>query len=203
MLSSWHNFFFASFDPGAFVAVDKPPLALWIQTASGWPFGFNGLSLILPQALAGIAAVGLIYHLVARSWGRTSGLVAALVLAVMPITTAINRDHNPDPLMVLTLLLAAWTTFKASETGRLRYALLTGALVGLGFNFKMMQALIVVPALGLTYLLGTAGSWRRKLLHLAAAMGRIFGEAFGKTTTATTKVTKTATALTTATTAAN
>src|ERR671933_1773114 len=84
MLTSWHNFFFVSFDAG-FVTVDKPPLGLWIQAASAELFGFHGWSLLLPQALAGGLSVALLYHLVSRTFGPVAGLVAALVLAVTPI----------------------------------------------------------------------------------------------------------------------
>src|SRR5919205_1100908 len=88
MLTSWHNFFFVSFDAG-FVSVDKPPLGLWIQAASAYLFGFNGLSLLLPQALAGILCVPLLYHLVRRPFGPVAGLVAALVLAVTPVAVGV------------------------------------------------------------------------------------------------------------------
>ena len=67
MLTSWRNFFFASFDSGGFVTVDKPPLGLWIQAISDKIFGFNGLSMLLPQALAGVSSVGLLYG----RWRRT------------------------------------------------------------------------------------------------------------------------------------
>ena len=173
MLSSWHNFFFASFDPGGFVTVDKPPLALWIQTASAWLFGYSSWSLLLPQAIAGVASVGLLYHLVGRTWGRGAGLIAALALALTPIAVAINRDNNPDPLLVLTLLLAAWAGIKATESGRLRWVLLCGALVGAAFDIKMLQALIVVPAFGLMYLLGSSLPWRRRIAHLAAGLAAL------------------------------
>src|SRR3954453_19361482 len=84
MLTSWHNFFFVSFDAG-FVSVDKPPLGLWIQAASAYLFGFSGLSLLLPQAIAGVLCVALIYHLVRRTYGPVAGLLAALVLGLTPI----------------------------------------------------------------------------------------------------------------------
>src|SRR5947209_4619284 len=86
MITSWHNFFFVSFDAGGFVSVDKPPLGLWIQAASARLFGFHPLSLLVPQALAGIAAVALLYHLVARSFGVVAGVLAGVALAVMPIS---------------------------------------------------------------------------------------------------------------------
>src|SRR3954453_22686748 len=93
MLTSWHNFLFASFDAG-FVSVDKPPLAFWIQAASAKLFGFDGWSLLLPQALAGVLSVGLVYHLVHRSFGLVAGLLAALALTLTPISVATNRHNN-------------------------------------------------------------------------------------------------------------
>src|SRR5271155_1127335 len=92
MLDSWHNFFFNSFDPAGFVSIDKPPLALWLQAVSAKIFGFNGLSIHLPQVLEGVAAVALLYHLVQRRFGRSAGLLAALFLAITPISVAIDRS---------------------------------------------------------------------------------------------------------------
>ncbi len=170
MLTSWHNFFFVSFDPGGFVTVDKPPLALWIQTASAKIFGFSGFSLLLPQALAGIISVYVLYRLVRRAFGPTAGLLAALALAITPITVAMNRDNNMDTLLVLTLLLATWCIIKASESGSLRWLLLSAVLVGLGFNMKTLEAYLIVPAFGLLYLLSSPLSWRKRIWHLALAL---------------------------------
>ncbi len=167
-LTSWHNFFFNSFDPGGFVTVDKPPLGLWVQTASAALFGLenSGVSLLLPQAVAGVLSVLLLYHLVRRTFGPTAGLTAALVLAVTPISVAANRNNTMDSLLVLVLLLAAWAVIRAAETGRLRWLLLCAALVGLGFNIKMLQAFLVVPAFYLLYLVGAPVRWWKRLLHL-------------------------------------
>jgi len=169
MLTSWDNFFFVSFDPAGFVTVDKPPLGLWAQTASAALFGLNGFSLLLPQALAGVLSVLLLYHLVKRTFGPTAGLVAALVLAVTPISVAANRNNTQDSLLVLLLLLAAWAVIRAAETGRLRWLLACAVLVGLGFNVKMLQALLVLPAFYLLYLLGSPVRWWKRPLHLALA----------------------------------
>lgn len=137
MLTSWHNFFFVSFDAG-FISVDKPPLGLWVQAASAWLFGFHGWSLLLPQALAGVASVALLYHLVGRTFGMGAGLVAALALALTPIVVATSRNNTADMLLVFTVLAAAWVVVHSVETGRLRWLLLGAAIVGLGFNIKMM-----------------------------------------------------------------
>jgi len=169
MLTSGHNFFFASFDPGGFVSVDKPPLGLWVQALSGLAFGFRGWSLLLPQALAGVLAVALLYHLVRRSFGPLAGLVAALVLTLTPISIAANRNNTMDSQLVLTSLLAAWAFIIATEKGRLRWLLLGAVLVGLGFNIKMLQAFLVLPALYLLYLLAAPLGLVKRLWHLALA----------------------------------
>lgn len=170
MLSSWHNFFFVSFDPGGFVSVDKPPLGLWIEALSALVFGFSGFSLLLPQALAGLAGVLLIYHLVRRRFGPTAGLIAALILALTPISVVMSRDNNQDMMMVLFLLLATWWGILATERGKLGWLLLCAVMVGLAFNVKALEAYLVMPALGLLYLLGAPGTWLKRIWHLALAL---------------------------------
>src|ERR671927_180656 len=168
MLTSWHNFFFVSFDAG-FVSVDKPPLGLWIQAASAYLFGFSSLSLLVPQAIAGVLSVALIYYLVRRVFGPVAGLVAALALAVTPVAVAIQRNNVMDALLILALLLAAWAFFIAAERGSLGWLLLGSVVVGLGFNIKMLQAFLILPAFYLLYLLAAHTSRRRRFVHLGAA----------------------------------
>lgn len=108
MLDSWHNFFFVSFDPGGFVTIDKPPLGFWLQVASAWLFGFTPFSIFLPQALAGVLSVILLYYLVRRHFGAIAGLLAALALALSPISVVTNRNNTIDSVLALTLLLGAW-----------------------------------------------------------------------------------------------
>ena len=168
MLTSWSNFFFVSFDAG-FVSVDKPPLGLWIQTANAWLFGFSGWSLLLPQAVAGVLSVALIYYLVRRTFGPIAGLLSALALAFTPIMVATSRNNTMDMLVVLFVLLAAWAFVLAAERGSLSLLLLGVALVGLGFNTKTLQAFLVLPAFYLLYLLTARASWRRRFVHLGVA----------------------------------
>src|ERR671927_1104626 len=168
MLTSWHNFFFASFDAG-FVSVDKPPLGLWVQAASAYLFGFHGWALLLPQAIAGVLSVALTYHLVRRPFGPVAGLIAALALAVTPIVVATSRNNTADMLVVLTVLVAAWAVVRAAETGRLRWLLLCAVIVGLGFNIKMMQAFLVLPAFYLLYLVAAPVPRLRRFVHLGLA----------------------------------
>src|SRR5215218_6304939 len=168
MLTSWRNFFFVSSDAG-FVTVDKPPVGLWIQAASAKVIGFQGWSILLPQALAGVLSVGLVYHLVRRAMGPTAGLIAALTLALTPISVAISRHNNLEGLLVLVILLATWAFVLAAETGRFRWRILGAFLIGLGFNIKMLEAFLIVPACFLLYLVAAPVTWPRRIMHLGLA----------------------------------
>src|SRR6184192_4778861 len=169
MLDNWHNFFFVSFDPGGFVSIDKPPLGFWLQAASAKIFGFTPFSIFLPQALAGVLSVLLLYHLVRRHFGVVAGLLAALALAVSPISVLTNRNITIDSTLALTLLIGAWAVLRAAETGKLRWLLLSAVIVGIGFNIKMLEAYLVVPAFGLLYLLAAPRSIWKRIGHLAIA----------------------------------
>ena len=131
MMMNWHNFFFVSFDPSGFISIDKPPLGFWIQTISAKIFGFQGWSLILPQALAGMISVYLIYVLVKQYYDVGAGLTAALVLALTPIFVAASRNNTIDGLLVMTTLCAAFVFFKAKQELELK---------GLLFAFFILDA---------------------------------------------------------------
>ncbi len=169
MLTSWHNFFYASFEPGGSVTVDKPPLGFWVQAVSAYFLGVNGFALALPQALAGTLSIPVLYHLVRKYFGIWAGLTSALVLALVPVTIATERNNTIDGLLVFVLLLAAWAFLKAAETGKTRHLLLGAFLVGLGFNIKMLQAYMVLPALYAVYFFGARTAWWKRILQLGAA----------------------------------
>jgi len=152
MTTSWHNFVFISLDRTGLMTVDKPPLALWVQALSARVFGFNSLSLLIPQALMGVAATGLIYDLTRRRFGRPAGFAAGLALAATPVVVAVSRHNNPDELLVLCCVAALWFTVRALETGRTRWLIWAGVCVGLGFETKMGVALMVVPGIAAAYL---------------------------------------------------
>ena len=124
MLHSLHNFLFVSFDAGGLVTVDKPPLGLWVQAASAKVFGFSPLSLLLPEAIAGVLAVGLMYRLLARRLGPAAGIAGALAMAVFPSFVAVSRDNGVDPLLILLMVLACGAALSAIESGRWRTLLL-------------------------------------------------------------------------------
>jgi 4-amino-4-deoxy-L-arabinose transferase-like glycosyltransferase len=169
MLTSWHNFFFVSFDSAGFMAVDKPPIGLWVQAASAWLFGFDGPALFLPQALSGLLSVALLYYLVRRVFGPAAGLLAGLALAVTPISVVANRNNTMDSQLVLVLLLGAWAATLAAESGRWRPLLASAALVGLGYNVKMLQAFLVAPAFWLAYLWLAPVRLRDRVFRLSIA----------------------------------
>jgi 4-amino-4-deoxy-L-arabinose transferase-like glycosyltransferase len=171
MLGNPDVLFFNSFDAGGFVTVDKPPLGLWVQAASAALLGFSGWALVLPQALAGVGSVALIYCIVSRPFGKPAGLIAALALAVTPIFVAVSRNGTMDGLLIFVLLLALWIGLKAARENSLTCLLLAVILVGLGFNIKMIQAFIVVPAVIGIYLLGAGGiPMKKRLLHIGLAI---------------------------------
>ena len=163
--------FFNSFDPAGFVTVDKPPVGLWVQAAFAAVLGFKGWVLVLPQALAGIGSVALIYFIVARPFGKPAGLVAALALAVTPILVAVSRNGTMDTQLIFVLLLAVWAVLRATRDRSLPWLLVSVCLIGIGFNIKMIQAFVVVPAVLVVYFLGTTDfSFRKRALHLGIAV---------------------------------
>src|SRR5919198_255409 len=147
MSTNWHAFLYGSFDASGVMTVDKPPLALWIQALSVRVFGFSSWSMLVPQALMGVATVGLAYDLTRRQFGRVAGFTAGLALLLTPITVAIARHNNPDALLVLCCTAAVWCVVRAFADGRTRWIVLAGVAVGLGFEAKMAAALLVVPAI--------------------------------------------------------
>ena len=168
MTTSWHNFLFGAFDQAGVMTVDKPPLALWVQAASAKAFGFSSLSMLVPQALMGVAAVALTYDLTRRVFGRPAGFVAGLVLALTPISVAISRHNNPDALLVLCCVAALWCVVRGLADGRTRWMVLAGVAIGLGFETKMAAALIIVPALAAAWLWAAPGGGFTRVRQLLA-----------------------------------
>ncbi len=171
MVQSPTNFFFAAAEPGGSITVDKPPLGLMIQALFAAVFGVSGVVVILPQIIAGVLSVLLIYHLIARTYGTGAGLAAALALAVTPISVVTDRNNTMDSTLILMLLLAAWAFLKATESRKIGWLIAGGVLVGLGFNIKMLQAFLPVPAFFALYLLGAKVTWRAKIIGILAALG--------------------------------
>ncbi|WP_127357206.1 ArnT family glycosyltransferase, partial [Actinacidiphila soli] len=166
---SWKALFFGSLDAGNFITVDKPPLAEWVMGLSCRVFGFGTWQMMLPVAAAGVASVGLLYTMVRRSFGYVAATIAALVLALTPITVAINRDNNPDPFLVLLMLLGAAGCLRAIRTGRLAPLVWCGVAVGFAFDDKMLQGYMCLPAFVLAYAFAAKVDVWKRVRNLAVA----------------------------------
>src|SRR4051794_38010006 len=165
----WKAWFFGSLDPGSFITVDKPPLSLWMMGLSARVFGFSSFSMLLPDALCTVAAVGLLHATVKRAFGPAAGIAAALALATTPITVAIARVNNPDALLILLLVASAFFTQKAIDSSKTKHLAWAGAMVGLAFMTKMLQGWMVVPALAAAYLLAGQPALGKRIGQLAIA----------------------------------
>ena len=165
---SWKAFFFGSFDSSSFITVDKTPASLWVMELSARVFGLNYWSVLLPQAAEGVASVAILYAAVRRWSGPAAGLIAAGVLAVTPVATLMFRFNNPDALLVLLMTAAAYAMVRAIDSGRTRWIVLAGALLGFGFLAKMLQAFLVLPAFALVYLVAGPPRLGRRLWQLLA-----------------------------------
>jgi 4-amino-4-deoxy-L-arabinose transferase-like glycosyltransferase len=166
---SWHNFFFGAFEPGGSVSIDKPPIDLWLQVISVKLLGFSSTTLKLPEALAGIASVPLLYVTVRRIWSAAAGIAAAAAMAVLPIEVITARSDTMDAVMMLALVLALLAIVRAIETGRGAWLLAGAAALGVAFDVKLLESLVALPGLAVFAYLGLPGSRPRRLLRVSAA----------------------------------
>jgi 4-amino-4-deoxy-L-arabinose transferase-like glycosyltransferase len=170
---SWKAFFFGSLDPGSFITIDKPPVAIWVMALSARLFGFSSWSILLPQALAGVASVLILHRLVRRWAGGLAALLAALAFALTPVAVLIFRFNNPDAFLTLFLLLAAWAVWSAVESGSTWQLSLAGAALGFAFLTKMLMAFMVIPAFVLVYLVCGPPRLARRSLQLLAPLATL------------------------------
>jgi 4-amino-4-deoxy-L-arabinose transferase-like glycosyltransferase len=170
---SWKAWFFGALDARDFITVDKPPAATWITGLSVRLFGMNSWAVLVPQALMGVAAVALLYATVRRACADRAGATAAALLACTPAAALMFRFDNPDALLVLLLVAAAYCLTRAVEAASWRWLAGVGALVGVAFLTKMLQAFLVTPAFAVTYALFAPATWRRRLGHLSIGVGAL------------------------------
>ncbi|TDD60039.1 glycosyl transferase [Actinomadura darangshiensis] len=171
--TSWKAFFFGSSDAAGAITVDKTPAALWPMALAARVFGVNTWSILVPQALMGVATVGVLHAAVRRRFPAWAALLAGAALALTPVAALMFRFNNPDALLVLLLTLGAYATLRAQETASTRWLLLAAACAGTGFLAKMLQAFLVVPVFALVYLAAAPAPVRRRLWQLAAAGGAL------------------------------
>ncbi|MEI6100351.1 MAG: glycosyltransferase family 39 protein, partial [Eubacteriales bacterium] len=178
MTESSKNFFFVSFDPAGLVSVDKPPLGLWIQALSVQIFGYSGWAMLLPQALAGTGSTIMMYSLTAKYFGRPAGLISALVFALTPAVAVASRNNTMDMQLIFVLLVSAWFLFKAIEKSRWRYLFICAIIIGLGFNIKMLQAYMILPAVAAVYLIFSKEKIAKRIIAAAISLVILGGVSF-------------------------
>lgn len=175
----WTAWFFGSSDAANAITVDKPPAALWITGLSVRLFGLDSWSILVPQALMGVATVWLVYLAVRRAaapatgderLAHLGGLLAGAAMALTPVAVLMFRFNNPDALLVLLMTAAAYAVLRAIQDARFRWLLLAGVLLGFGFLTKQLQVLLVVPGLAAAYLLAAPAALGKRVLHLAGAV---------------------------------
>jgi 4-amino-4-deoxy-L-arabinose transferase-like glycosyltransferase len=166
---NWEGLLFGSLDPHNFITVDKPPVSQWAMGLSGQVFGFNSASMMIPQALMAVATVALLYGAVARVSGPRTGLLAGAVLALTPVAALMFRFNNPDAVMVLLMTAAAYCTVRALQRAGAKWLVWAGVALGFAFLAKMLEGLMVAPALAAAYLIAAPTPLRARLRHVLAA----------------------------------
>jgi 4-amino-4-deoxy-L-arabinose transferase-like glycosyltransferase len=171
--SNWEAFFFGSSDAANSITVDKPPMSLWFMDLSVRLFGLSSFSILLPEALMGIATVAVVYLTVRRSFSAKTALLAGGVLALTPVAALMFRFNNPDALLALLMSLAVYFTVRGIQSGKLRWVLWAGTMVGFGFLTKQLQAVVILPALAGIYMVAAPGNWWRRVWHLLLALAAV------------------------------
>ena len=161
--------FFGSLDASNFITVDKSPAFLWVMEIAARVFGFNQWTVLVPQALEGVATVAIVFVAVRRWFGSAAGLLAGVVVALTPVAALMFRYNNPDALLILLLTAAAYATLRATESGSTRWLVLGAALIGTAFLAKMLQAFVVLPVVALVYLLAGRPRLGRRIWQLVLA----------------------------------
>ena len=164
----WSAWFYGSIDTADFITVDKPPVSLWVTALSIRLFGLSSWSVLVPHALAGVASVGILGATVRRWHSPQAGVVAAVGMALTPVSVVIFRYNNPDAVLTLLLVAAIAVGYDAIRRGSGVRLALVGVLVGFGFLTKTTQALLLVPAIAVVYLVAAPVELRRRIIHVLA-----------------------------------
>ena len=166
----WTAWLFGSLDAANYVSVDKPPLATMLMGLSARLFGFSSFSMLLPSVLAGVGSVWLVYGAVKRQFGFTSAVIAGATLMLTPVAVLMFGFNNPDAILTLMLSASGYAFLRSLEGKRpLLWLSLAGLFTGLAFNTKMLQGLMVLPAMVLVYLVFAKPPIVTRFLHLIFA----------------------------------
>lgn len=170
---NWEAFFYGSSDAANSITVDKPPASLWLMELSVRVFGLSSWAILLPEALMGVATVGVVYLIVRRHFSAGTALLAGGILAVTPVAALMFRFNNPDAMLVLLETLAVYFTVRGIESARIRWVLWAGVMIGLGFLTKELEAFLVLPVLAAVYLFAAPTTIGKRFGHLFAALGAV------------------------------
>jgi 4-amino-4-deoxy-L-arabinose transferase-like glycosyltransferase len=170
---NWEAFLYGSSDAANSITVDKPPASLWLMALSVRLFGLSSFSILLPEAIMGVLTVGFVYATVRRHFSARTALLAGAALAITPVAALMFRFNNPDALLVLLMTLATYFTLRGIESGKIRWVMWAGAMIGFGFLTKQLQAFLILPVLGGVYLWTAPVRFRARLGHLFAALGTL------------------------------
>lgn len=173
MTKSWSNFWYGAFDPAGFITVDKPPVALWLMAISAKIFGVHGWSVVLPSVLSGIGSVYLMYKLLAPKFGLLAGRIGSLIFTLTPTVVANSRTNNMDAILVFFLLLAVYILQKAVAKKNIWLVIVSFGLIGVGFNIKMLQAFMILPAMLVYYWVAIKLPWKKKIAWLVVGMASL------------------------------
>ena len=171
MLTNFRNFFFVSFDATGYISIDKAPLSLWVDTIFAKIFGFSGWSILLPHALEGLLVTLLVYHIVYKISGKWPAFLASLAITLSPVNVAVYRNNTPDALLLVFMLLAINFLTNYLKDGKWKSLFLTALMIGLGFNTKMMQAFLILPAMCVVIMLFDKRKFWSKMGRLAIFLG--------------------------------
>jgi 4-amino-4-deoxy-L-arabinose transferase-like glycosyltransferase len=170
---NWEALLFGSLDTQNFMMVDKPPVSQWVMGLSGQIFGFSSASMLIPEALMAVATVALLYGAVRRISGPNAALLAGAALALTPVAALMFRFHNPDAVMVLLMMAAVYCAVRSLEHASARWIALAGVALGFAFLAKMLEGIMVAPAVGLVYLIAAQTSVLKRLLHLVGTLAAL------------------------------
>jgi 4-amino-4-deoxy-L-arabinose transferase-like glycosyltransferase len=168
MGASWHDFFFGALEPSGTVSIDKPPVDLWLQVAATGVLGFGLIGLHLPEALGGVAACGLLFGALRRPFGFAAALLAALALAVLPVSVLTARSDTMDSVLAALEIGALWLSWRALESAHMRWSVLSAAVMGVAFNVKLGEMLVALPTMALLWLWAAAPGTRVRVVLATA-----------------------------------
>src|SRR6476646_8349296 len=95
----------------------KPVMLYWLQRASYAAFGVSEWSARLPSVLAGLLTVLLTYELARRMFGRSTGLLAGVVLASAIEFCMLVHAATPDATLLLFTVLTFFLFWRRHENG--------------------------------------------------------------------------------------